>query len=694
MNKSGGLQVYHLDGQSPIHNVKCTIVPCTGTDYVFLYGGFDEMDNLDSNVYLLNLVTKRWEVDDKHVQLYREGHLAVYIGNGNILVIGGVPYDEFPEALTSDDSYQTSNGAKIRKDSFMLIYNIFDRNWSEPSQTSKIGAPSGRSRHACCLSPDGTKVYIFGGLVNSCPLNDLYCYDLKSASWFQPIEFVARFDHFIAIHDTKLFSFGGLDKDMNHVKDKVVFYNFEDGSIGEVSISRRSENLSSQSSSPKDREASENTFDISPTDYELTYLNSEPNSSIKLEVRLPLWMTRSKDIEISSYDVDRFQTTNLFSLRDLNFYFKKNYNLEISNYIWKESFVTESRSLFLLGHSLKDQSNTSDWDETSDGGRSHEMDDDSGNTHLSSLFELNLAEIGVPMKGSASVPEFCDVSSSFVNDFKHMLLRGDYSDFEIATFVDEQLKEEWDGRASGISYNDETTVRKIKVHKSILLSRWPHFRRAIESGMNETLSSVMMIPEPFLWVMGLVYYLYTGSIYFEEFAGQEVSVVDYSGLLILSNLYDLPDLRQRVLVQLLKFLNNHVTTAQDEMSTATLLQLWKRLVVSNESILIAKVLGLIKLRWSEVIRSKIFMELSKDLIIKLCQDCSDDFNTPKFGFPNTPTSSTSSIEGSNFMSFSPSKRTHSISPILNGLRDPINLESEILEGFPTLQYFPSDNKMD
>lgn len=66
------LTIYEIDGNIPLHNTRATIVPCLDTDYIFLFGGFDELDNLDSNVYLLNMVTESWEIDDKHMGLYRE----------------------------------------------------------------------------------------------------------------------------------------------------------------------------------------------------------------------------------------------------------------------------------------------------------------------------------------------------------------------------------------------------------------------------------------------------------------------------------------------------------------------------------------------------------------------------------------------------------------------------------------------
>ena len=54
----------------------------------------------------------------------------------------------------------------------------------------------------------------------------LYCYDLTLGIWLGPIEFVYRFDHTIMIYEERIFSFGGLDKDMNHVKS-ITYYSLK-----------------------------------------------------------------------------------------------------------------------------------------------------------------------------------------------------------------------------------------------------------------------------------------------------------------------------------------------------------------------------------------------------------------------------------------------------------------------------------
>ena len=332
------LAIHKSLGSIPSHNFKSTIVACTGTPYVFLYGGFDEYDALDSNVYLLNTSTMEWEIDNKIDGLYREGHLSVYIGNGNVLVYGGLPFEDeiptlesrrFSTRQTASTRQDTMNGStgEIKKDSLMMIYNIFNKKWIGPPDFALENCPSSRSRHACCLSRDGSKLYISGGLVKSTPLNDLYCYDLTLGIWLGPIEFVYRFDHTIMIYEDRIFSFGGLDKDMNHVKS-ITYYSLKTKTMGEIYL-----NL--------------DITNVPPTGfYDLAILSSKINPSISLFVKLPLWNYPNNGLSISCFDLGNFEAQNLFSQNNLSHYFTdKNMN----DYIWKTAFTNHEGKLYLLG---------------------------------------------------------------------------------------------------------------------------------------------------------------------------------------------------------------------------------------------------------------------------------------------------------------------------------------------------------
>ena len=62
----------------------------------------------------------------------------------------------------------------------------------------------------------------------------------------------------------------------------------------------------------------------------------------------------------------------------------------------------------------------------------------------------------------------------------------------------------------------EYQTESIRVHKTVLVARWPHFQRMILTGMNEALENKLFLPEPINRIKALIYYLYVGTIDFDE----------------------------------------------------------------------------------------------------------------------------------------------------------------------------------
>lgn len=630
------LAIHKSLGSIPSHNFKSTIVACTGTPYVFLYGGFDEYDALDSNVYLLNTSTMEWEIDNKIDGLYREGHLSVYIGNGNVLVYGGLPFEDeiptlesrrFSTRQTASTRQDTMNGStgEIKKDSLMMIYNIFNKKWIGPPDFALENCPSSRSRHACCLSRDGSKLYISGGLVKSTPLNDLYCYDLILGIWLGPIEFVYRFDHTIMIYEERIFSFGGLDKDMNHVKS-ITYYSLKTKTMGEIYL-----NL--------------DITNVPPTGfYDLAILSSKINPSTSLFVKLPLWNYPNNGLSISCFDLGNFEAQNLFSQNNLSHYFTdKNMN----DYIWKTAFTNHEGKLYLLGALKRKKRNshpfgaclntssdmnenimTEDDDEghehesdidgngrrrdTGGGGRGEEEEDDEDeeqeSTRLNYVLQIEMQKFGISSQ----------LENPLSLDYHRLLLSSAFTDFEIIALLSIEDKDKVEAQ---LEYQTES----IRVHKTVLVARWPHFQRMILTGMNEALENKLFLPEPINRIKALIYYLYVGTIDFDEKYIGELTLVDYSGLLVLTNLYELKELGYLLLQKLFKlFIQFDNNFSDDETSISTLLTIWRDLAFSNESIFIVTVLELIKRKWAIITRSKTFLSLSKEEIVRLCQDSTDD----------------------------------------------------------------------
>lgn len=593
-----------MDGECPRYNVKSTIVPCPDTDYVFLYGGFDENDNLDSNVYLYNVRTNTWEIDSSHPGLFREGHLGTYIGDGMVFVFGGVPYDEVPELtpLANDNS--------LRKDALMMVYSVKNRQWQSAGLMFLVNAPTRRSRHACCLSEDKRIIYLSGGLVNSSPLNDLYTYDMGTGTWLGPIEFVARFDHLIAVHDGKLYTFGGLDGEMNHVTNHITYMNLETLSVVDVhmkdgpssSLQRHLQDLFGG----KLQEQLGNLESPArhPNSYEYVWLDLGHPSN-RLEVTLPLWgsATNSNDVSVTETNLTSFSRVPLIRMGNSAHFSSQNLDIDPDDYTWRHTFVFDGK-LYIVGHS------------------GDESDTVATNYLLSCTMMIDLSGLGIgPAKPKSSL---------LVSDYEQMFLSQKYADFDIITFRTAEDKDASEDDNEEIDYDEALNMNerlsRIKVHRSILLARWPHFRRVIDSGMSEVRSSALFVPEPHLPVWALLFYLYTGTIDFQNKTSQLLSTVDYSVLLLLSNLYELPELRSLVLHELFGRLSSSdfvATPESAESFLATVIRLWENAVTSNEDLFILKIEGIIRDSWPVVTRSQAFIHMPKASIVKLCQECFD-----------------------------------------------------------------------
>lgn len=685
------ISLHLMQGDFPRFNVKSTLVPCPDTGYVFLYGGFDENDNLDSNVYLYNMATRQWEVDSAHSGLYRDGHLALYLGDGNVFVFGGVPEDEVPRLDPRDDD------AKLRKDLLMLMYSIYDRSWQSAPSLFLANAPSGRSRHACCLSGDRRTIYISGGLINSTPLADLYSYNLRSGTWLGPVEFIERFDHSISIHDGKLYSFGGLDGDMNHVSNKVSYMNLADRSMVDILTKdgpKKKPNttflltdtelfggmlLTQEYSMDQDKQT-EDDSDILPATYEKFWLDSG-NPVVKLEVSVPLCgRERSqRGISVTLTDLSSYSRTSLLTQRDIVRYANVSNDpisdlvANIPDYQWRHAFVVNNH-LCLLGHFHSDTE------------QAH-----STSNLLSTVLEVTLLSLGVD---SQTLKD----EISLISDLRTFFLNGQYTDFLILAFKDQQTKDQHaNSEIDSSLLLDPGFVAEnlllVPVHKSILLARWPHFRRVINSGMSETRSGQLFVPEPYAPVHHLLYYLYTGTLGITGVIGSDVTAVEYSALLVLSNLYELQELRSMVLFVLFRkftsdqFMLSEVTDPDLlEHAIDSILQVWQNAYVLNEDLFMGKVEDLIHSNWSLISRSRLFMGLSKVLIVKLCQDCFDRKNQV-----NTPKSKRDSFDSTTSSTMSPAiqyRNEHSNSPFTKSFDDELSSPREQLSHIRSMSSFP------
>ncbi|KAH3680459.1 hypothetical protein WICMUC_000299 [Wickerhamomyces mucosus] len=529
-------------GEQPFSRVKSAST-VTKDGKLFLFGGFDEDDVLDDNIYLLNIKTNTWEAVRKN-GVFREGHSALCTNDNYVIIFGGVPNEE--QNLMNHNTDE------------LLIFSMVTKTWIESPVYQGVQVPLERSRHAACLSNDGTKMFISGGLDNQAStFDDLYCYDIRSATWDGPRKFIPRFDHFITHFDDKIWSFGGLTNDMAHV-NLISWFDLATNTTGSVMIN-----------------------DLPKLEGDHIFMSCSSNSLV-LDVVVPLW-TYDKGIEpcIAFYDVEslRWQVVLSGSFKPL------------LGYRWRHTFMFDSK-LYLLGYEL-----------------TNEINDSSFDYRLSSIINLELSDLGI-------VKSTNDDNSGLNDDLTKLLKDGKYSDFKIvgiesderpsmyATFLESSPLEPPSSLANGEVFVKSS---ELNVHKIILLSRWPYFQRIIDSGMIESQTNTLFLPEPIEWIKVMIEYLYT-----DKLSNKDINTI--TGLLVLSNLYELPNLR--------KLCINMIYSQGFKIKNV--LKIWSRARLIGEQVLQHNAITFCFINWGKIVKTKQFKELTRDELLELFQNAGID----------------------------------------------------------------------
>jgi hypothetical protein len=150
-----------------------------------------------------------------------------------------------------------------------------------------------------------------------------------------------------------------------------------------------------------------------------------------------------------------------------------------------------------------------------------------------------------------------------------------------------------------------TTSPPIYVHKLILQARWPHFARLYNAQMAEFHTKKMHIPEPYSVVKAFLYYLYTDSIQPEDCG--ELS--DVAGLLVMSNIYNIPHLRLLCVNRLSK-----------ELDVDHACIIWHCAGIANEDWLRKRAANFCLMHWGRVVRTQGFLKLPRQALVELSQE--------------------------------------------------------------------------
>lgn len=183
--------------------------------------------------------------------------------------------------------------------------------------------------------------------------------------------------------------------------------------------------------------------------------------------------------------------------------------------------------------------------------------------------------------------------------------------------------DEDDALSSGLIRSDETprdqnwlsadtpTSQPIHVHKLILQARWPHFARLYNAQMAEFHTKKMHIPEPYTVVKAFLYYLYTDSIHGTSDADSDATtgLSEVAGLLVMSNIYNIPHLRLLCVNRLAK-----------ELDVDHACVIWYCAGLANEEWLRKRSANFCMTHWGRIVRTQGFLRLPRSALVELSQE--------------------------------------------------------------------------
>lgn len=152
---------------------------------------------------------------------------------------------------------------------------------------------------------------------------------------------------------------------------------------------------------------------------------------------------------------------------------------------------------------------------------------------------------------------------------------------------------------------DASTSQPIHVHKLILQARWPHFARLYNAQMAEFHTKKMHIPEPYTVVKAFLHYLYTDSIQPEDCN----DLSDVAGLLVMSNIYNIPHLRLLCVNRLSK-----------ELDVDHACIIWHCAGIASEDWLRKRAANFCLMHWGRVVRTNGFLKLPRQALVELSQE--------------------------------------------------------------------------
>lgn len=509
--------------------------------------------------------------------------------------------------------------------------------------------PKGRARHATVLHEN--KLFIIGGITghNNYVLEDICYLDLATFTWSRAWKFVGRFDHSAYIWDDRVWIFGGMGEDMDKIGD--IWWLDLKGSpafdspptlgsldrnstISRIPGSSRTQLFSLPQGTAVGSSgyaANSGSAQVNVPSFQLT---STPPiapgtiSSIRFHSG-PNIPSQGSGTHFHVYTsgtlLDFITPGSTVTLQECSLY-----SLDLDTLRWQK--LAEGRDTFRPGfrwhYCTTNEDGTKAW---LLGCPTDPIATDLGpggfEEYLSDIMEIDLRRYGIignsvlsePQRQTSCAPSTDRVTVTSSKGLGADLAKlfdmppdsGSGTDFTITALQDSEFEENENSKNNNNETNGDwldpnaATSPPIFVHKIILQARWPHFARLYNAQMAEFHTKRMHIPEAYSVVRAFLRYLYTDSIQPED--GSDLA--DVAGLLVMSNIYNMPNLRLLCVNRLAKELDvDHACT------------IWHSAGLANEEWLRKRVASFCLLHWGRVVRTDGFLKLPRAALIEMSQE--------------------------------------------------------------------------
>lgn len=580
---------------------------------------------------------KSWTIGRSSPLLIRTGHSACLWQGNKIVVYAG------------ENEHRTH----------LSDVNVFDIDTQYWTQHELSGTPPrGRARHAAHIHDD--KLFVSGGKTrdgHTAVSDDFFYLDLKTWTWSRVWRFVARYDHYIWSHNTKLWAAGGLSEEEERVGD-VWWLDFQGVSAFQgapsFGASARLTAASSpaqatglfappsslQGSSPASYIANSSSVQIGVSTQSRKVSSIAPGSVSNITFH------SGPDLPIPNAGVHYYLYSSGLLLdfatpasSDAPMEISLN-ALDLSTHRWQK--LADGRDIFKLAYRWHfcclNQDGTQAWLL----GSPLEQTSGQAGAKLSSILHIDLRKLGLlgnklahesrydgnllASSDSQPVSHLSAIGTDLARTFDTPPESGSGCDFVITAISDGAAEatvdmDEHDLAEGNTAADTRRYSRPIHVHRFLLSARWPHFARLYEAQMTEFHTKRMHIPEPYTAVRAFLFYLYTDSIT----AGPDSVLFDnaedspshlsaptlenVAGMLVMSSIYDMPRLQQLCVARLVR---------QMDIEHAPLI--FERASAARELWLKRRAASFCMMHWGRIVRTEAFKALARDAMLELCEE--------------------------------------------------------------------------